>query len=156
MSDHDQDSTKLADNIRIFGFWAIILLGLLFLTAPIKAVAYEEVVTMAVVESTPWFNKNRQYTKQCFGQGPNECEYIPAPTEYYRTTFQDGKRQVSILTQVQFPVDVWFDLTRNCDQGECKYLRAMPSQYQSPESLAIDEITKKEQLRYLLRPQQLY
>ena len=155
MSDQERNDIQLANNIKALGFWVVVLFILLVVTAP-KAQAYEEVVTAAVVESTPWFNKNRQYTKQCFGQGPNECEYVPAPPQYYRTTFQNGQHQITILTQVQFPVDVWFDLTRNCDNGECKYLRALPSKYQSPETLAIDEIMKKEQLRYLLRPQQMY
>ena len=155
MSEQEQHDIRLANNVRAFGFWIAVLFILLVATAP-KAQAYEEVLTMSVVESTPWYNKNRQYSKQCFDQGPNECEYVPAPPQYYQTTFQDGRRQVTILTQVQFPVDVWFDLTRNCDKSECKYLRALPSHYQSPETLAIDEIVKKEQIRYLLRPQQLY
>ena len=155
MSDQERNDIQLANNIKALGFWAIVLFGLLVLTAP-KSYAYQEVVTASVVESAEWFNGSRQYTKQCFGQGPNECEYVPAPAQYYRTTFQNGRHQITILTQVQFPVDVWFDLTRDCDKGECKYLRAIPSQYQSPESLAIDEITKKEQLRYLLRPNQMY
>ena len=30
------------------------------------------------------------------------------------------------------------------------------SQYQSPESLAIDEIQKREQVRYLLDPKRMY
>ncbi len=134
-------------------FWMVVLCSALFITAPAKAA--DDLVVAAVVESNPYYGANQQYVEYC-KPGTHKCWLVPMPAEWFATTFTNGREQFTILTKAQFPHDIWFDITRNCDTGECKYKSAILSSYQSSETLAIQEILQREQQKYLQNPNRLY
>lgn len=145
----------MLEQIKSVIFWVVAAIIGLIATLP-NANAQAQIVTAAVISSDPWHGNSRSFTKKCFGGEANECKYVGADPEYFKTTFQGNGYQFTILTHVQMPVDVWFDVTRSCSNGDCEYLKARPSKYQSPESLAIQEILLKEQIRYVTDPHRLY
>ena len=149
-----KEDQRFAELVKSVAFWAVALIGLLFITAP-KVNAADEQILASVVSSSPYYGKRQNYTKHCV-EGTDRCFLIGDTPEYYVTTFTNGRAQLTVLTSAQFPIDVWFDIVRNCDTGTCYYRSAIMSSYQSPESLAIDEIQKREQLRYLLNPKRMY
>ena len=134
-------------------FWAVALATMLFFTGPVKAA--DDVVVAAVVESNPYYGANQEYVKYC-KPDTHKCWLVPMPAEWFATTFTNGREQFTILTKAQFPHDIWFDVTRNCDTGECTYKSAILSSYQSSETLAIQEILQREQQKYLQNPNRLY
>jgi hypothetical protein len=134
-------------------FWLIVLLSAAFFTAPVYA--DDEQILAQVSSSLPYYGKNQKYSKQCL-EGTSRCWLIGEPPKYYATTFTNGRQQFTILTLAQFPHDLWFDVVRNCDTGKCYYHSAILSEYQSPETLAIQEILQREQHQYLNNPHRLY
>lgn len=153
-TDSNHEELRLINVAKDAMFWIIVLLSLLWFTTPNAKAADEEIVA-AVISSTPYYGKRQTYSKHCV-EGTTRCFLIGDTPQYYATTFTNGRVQFTVLTVAQFPIDVWFDVVRNCDDGKCVYRSAIMSQYQSPESLAIDEIQKREQVRYLLDPKRMY
>ena len=137
-------------------FWAVVLIIALFVTKPAQAA--DETLLVNVVQSSPYYGKNQKYNKECYelDNGNTRCFLVGETPKYYATTFTNGRQQFTILTVAQFPHDVWFEVIRNCDTGKCKYKSAIMSKYQSPETLAIDEIISREQQKYLNNPRRLY
>lgn len=150
----EDDYHRIIDQLASFIFW-MLLLGLILRFGVPFAHAEDELVVANVVSSVPYYGKNQTYSKQCL-EGTNRCWLIGDPPKYYATTFTNGRVQFLILTVAQFPHDVWFDVIRNCDTGKCVYKSAIMSKYQSPETLAIDEIVSREQTRYLQNPRRMY
>jgi hypothetical protein len=104
-----------------------------------------EVVTAAVVFSDPHYpGGNQKYTRHCDRFG---CTYIGEEATQFKTVFQNGFSQIVLITKRQLPQDVWYDLTRECDNSKCTYTSVVVSDYQSPETLAIHEILDKERRR---------
>ena len=146
---------KESHNHAVFFLTFLCLISLYF-TRPAQAA--DEVVVANVVQSTPYYGKNQGYHKECITNeyGNEKCFLVGDMPKSYVTTFTNGREQFTMFTQVQFPHDVYFDVTRNCDSGRCVYKSAIMSQYQSPETMAIDEIIAREQQRYLNDPRRLY
>lgn len=153
MTSSERIDKFLAELFKSVVFWVVAAICFLSLSA--VCYAEDEHILAAVVESNPYYGKSQNYSKRCI-EGTTRCWLIGDPPEYYATTFTNGRLQFTILTAAQFPHDLWFDIVRNCDSGKCAYKSAVLSQYQSPETLAIDEIQKQEQLRYLLNPKRMY
>lgn len=149
-----EDYSRIVDQAASFIFWMLIF-GLVLRFGVPSAQAADETVVASVVSSVPYYGKNQTYSKQCL-EGTNRCWLVGDMPKYYATTFTNGRVQFLILTVAQFPHDVWFDVVRNCDTGKCVYKSAIMSEYQSPETLAIDEILAREQNRYLQNPKRMY
>lgn len=144
--------------IKSVVFWAIVLIAALFITRPAQAA--DELLLVNVVQSEPYYGNGQEYKKECVqvDNGNTRCFLVGQPPKYYATTFTNGRQQFTILTKAQFPHDVWFEVVRNCDGpgDDCTYKSAIMSQYQSPETMAIDEILAREQRRYLNNPRRMY
>ena len=153
MTTSEKDKTY-AKMISTVAFWIVAMVFCLFITGP-NAQAADEEVLVSVISSYPYYGKRQNYTKHCV-EGTTRCFLIGDTPQYYATIFTNGRVQFTVLTAAQFPIDVWFNVVRNCDTGTCYYRSAIMSEYQSPETLAIDEIQKREQLRYLLDPKRKY
>lgn len=151
-----QDHTHFIRTVQAAVFWMVVLIGALFLTKPVYAA--DERLLAQVLTSSPYYGKNQKYEKECYAldDGNTKCWLMPQPPKYFATTFTNGRQQFTVLTTAQFPHDQWFDVVRNCDTGKCYYKSAIVSEYQSPETRAIDEILTREQQRYLNNPRRLY
>lgn len=154
-------NSKLDFHIETFKsvvFWAVVLIAALYFSKP--AVAADEVILANVIQSAPYYGEGQEYKKQCVAltDGNTKCFLMGQPPKYYATTFTNGRLQFTILTKAQFPHDVWFEVVRNCDgpEDDCVYKSAIMSKYQSPETMAIDEILSNEQRRYLNNPRRMY
>ena len=148
--------------VREIIYWTFsILIGTLLyfiLTTPYVKAA-EETILMNVSSSSPYYEHGQPYEKECIrvSNGHQKCFLVPQPPEYYATVFVNGRDQITILTKAQFPHDVWFDVVVDCKEDDiCHYKSAIMSEYQSPETMAIDEIITNEQRKYLLNPRRLY
>lgn len=151
---NSQKDKFCSEIIKAVAFWFVAFVFALFFTAP-KAEAADETVLASVISSSPYYGKRQNYTKHC-EEGTTRCFLIGDTPQYYATIFTNGRVQFTVLTAAQFPIDVWYNVVRNCDTGTCYYRSAIMSDYQSPETLAIDEIQKREQIRYLLDPKRKY
>lgn len=151
-----QDRVVKESHNRVVFFLVFLSILSLYFTRPAEAA--DETVLVNVVQSTPYYGKNQKYNRECvqLTDGNTKCFLVPEMPDYYATTFTNGRIQFTILTAAQFPHDVWFNVVRNCDTGKCEYKSAIMSEYQSPETMAIDEILAREQQRYLNNPRRMY
>lgn len=150
-------SENFFEQLKSIIFW-LVFFGCLLVFVD-NAKAEDEVILANVIQSAPYYGeKGQEYIEQCDARSTpsRKCTWVGKPAEYFATTFTTGMEQITILTKSQFPHDIWFEITRNCDSGSCKYKRAILSQYQSPETLAIDEILTSEQRRYQNNPRRMY
>jgi hypothetical protein len=147
-------TVSVRSQIFTAAFWTLAAIGALWSSSP-KA---DEVVLANVISSTPYYGENQKYEKKCYllDNGNTKCFLQGEKPKYYATTFTNGRVQFLILTKAQFPIDVWFEVTRDCSNDPCTYKRAVMSKYQSPETLAIDEIQTREQRRYINDPRRMY
>lgn len=102
----------------------VMAFAIIYLCIVGKECRADEYLTVAVVDSNPYYGLNHEYIEQCNG---SICKEIPGPPLYYLTTFTNGRVQFTIQTRMKLQFDSIYLIIRNCQGEVCEYKSATPA-----------------------------